>query len=165
MIHNDVWYLGVDFPSLPESSGCRFMNLPCLEEIGCLSSSLSSSRSLESLVINLKGCQVSTHARMDLHESIKSLKYLKCFRGSLDTWVNIEGLPDRSSFQANVGSVIKSFCTRSFRFIWHRMRRLSARQLPHVRSVYFEPAKFGRSSATSTDESAGEDAETETHSA
>ena len=44
------------------------------------------------------------------------------------------------------------------------MRQLSsARHLPHVSSVYFEPTRFGRSSAT--DESAAEDAETETHSA
>ena len=102
---------------------------------------------------------------MELHQSIRLLKWL---RGSLDTWVNIEGLPKQSCFpgfaHVDFGSVIKARCTRSFRFIWQRMRQLSARQLPHVSSVYFEPTRFGRSSATSSDESAGEDAETETHS-
>ena len=142
------------------------MNLPCLEEFGCFSSALQSSRNLESIVIDLSGCgQVSIDARMELHQSIKSLKWL---RGSLDTWVNIEGLPKRSWFprfaHVDFGGVIKARCTRSFRFIWQRMRQLSARQLPHVSSVYFEPTRFGRSSATSSDESAGEDAETETHS-
>ena len=142
------------------------MNLPCLEEFGCFSSALQSSRNLESLVIDLSGCgQVSIDARMELHQSIKSLKWL---HGSLDTWVNIEGLPKRSWFpgfaHVDFGAVIKARCTRSFRFIWQRMRQLSARQLPHVSSVYFEPTRFGRSSATSSDESAGEDAETETHS-
>ena len=142
------------------------MNLPCLEEFGCFSSALQSSRNLESLVIDLSGCgQVSIDARMELHQSIKSLKWL---RSSLDTWVNIEGLPKREWFarfaHVDFGSVIKARCTRSFRFIWQRMRQLSARQLPHVSSVYFEPTRFGRSSATSSDESAGEDAETETHS-
>ena len=142
------------------------MNLPCLEEFGCFSSALQSSRNLESIVIDLSGCgQVSIDARMELHQSIKSLKWL---RGSLDTWVNIEGLPKREWFArfapVDFGSVIKGRCTRSFRFIWQRMRQLSARQLPHVSSVYFEPTRFGRSSATSTDESAGEDAETESHS-
>ena len=142
------------------------MNLPCLEEFGCFSSALQSSRNLESIVIDLSGCgQVSIDARMELHQSIKSLTWL---RGSLDTWVNIEGLPKQSCFpgfaHVDFGSVIKGRCTRSFRFIWQRMRQLSARQLPHVSSVYFEPTRFGRSSATSSDESAGEDAETETHS-
>ena len=142
------------------------MNLPCLEEFGCFSSALQSSRNLESLVIDLSGCgQMSIEARMELHQSIKSLKWL---RGGLDTWVNIEGLPKRSWFpgfaHVDFGGVIKARCTRSFRFIWQRMRQLSARQLPHVSSVYFEPTRFGRSSATSSDESAGEDAETETHS-
>ena len=142
------------------------MNLPCLEEFGCFSSALQSSRNLESIVIDLSGCgQVSIDARMELHQSIKSLKWL---HGSLDTWVNIEGLPKRSWFpgfaHVDFGAVIKARCTRSFRFIWQRMRQLSARQLPHVSSVYFEPTRFGRSSATSSDESAGEDAETETHS-
>ena len=143
------------------------MNLPCLEEFGCFSSALQSSRNLESIVIDLSGCgQVSIDARMELHQSIKSLKWL---RGGLDTWVNIEGLPKRRWFpgfaHVDFGGVIKGRCTRSFRFIWQRMRQLSARQLPHVSSVYFEPTRFGRSSATSSDESAGEDAETETHSA
>ena len=65
------------------------MNLPCLEEFGCFSSALQSSRNLESIVIDLSGCgQVSIDARMELHQSIKSLKWL---RGGLDTWVNIEG--------------------------------------------------------------------------
>ena len=142
------------------------MNLPCLEEFGCFSSALQSSRNLESIVIDLSGCgQVSIDARMELHQSIKSLKWL---RSSLDTWVNIEGLPKRRWFpgfaHVDFGGVIKGRCTRSFRFIWQRMRQLSARQLPHVSSVYFEPTRFGRSSATSTDESAGEDAETESHS-
>ena len=142
------------------------MNLPCLEEFGCFSSALQSSRNLESIVIDLSGCgQVSIDARMELHQSIKSLKWL---RSSLDTWVNIEGLPKREWFArfapVDFGSVIKGRCTRSFRFIWHCMRQLSARQLPHVSSVYFEPTRFGRSSATSSDESAGEDAETEIHS-
>ena len=142
------------------------MNLPCLEEFGCFSSALQSLRNLESIVIDLSGCgQVSIDARMELHQSIKSLKWL---RSSLDTWVNIEGLPKREWFArfapVDFGSVIKGRCTRSFRFIWQRMRQLSARQLPHVSSVYFEPTRFGRSSATSTDESAGEDAETESHS-
>ena len=142
------------------------MNLPCLEEFGCFSSALQSSRNLESIVIDLSGCgQVSIDARMELHQSIKSLKWL---RSSLDTWVNIEGLPKREWFarfaHVDFGGVIKARCTRSFRFIWQRMRQLSARQLPHVSSVYFEPTRFGRSSATSSDESAGEDAETETHS-
>ena len=142
------------------------MNLPCLEEFGCFSSALQSSRNLESIVIDLSGCgQVSIDARMELHQSIKSLTWL---RGGLDTWVNIEGLPKRSWFpgfaRVDFGGVIKGRCTRSFRFIWQRMRQLSARQLPHVSSVYFEPTRFGRSSATSTDESAGEDAETESHS-
>ena len=108
---------------------------------------------------------MSIEARMELHQSIKSLKWL---RGSLDTWVNIEGLSKRSWFpgfaHVDFGGVIKGRCTRSFRFIWQRMRQLSARQLPYVSSVYFEPTRFGRSSATSSDESAGEDAETETHS-
>ena len=142
------------------------MNLPCLEEFGCFSSALQSSRNLESLVIDLSGCgQMSIEARMELHQSIKSLKWL---RGGLDTWVNIEGLPKRSWFpgfaHVDFGGVIKARCARSFRFIWQRMRQLSARQLPHVSSVYFEPTRFGRSSATSSDESAGEDAETETYS-
>ena len=142
------------------------MNLPCLEEFGSFSSALQSSRNLESIVIDLSGCgQVSIEARMELHQSIRLLKWL---RGSLDTWVNIEGLPKQSCFpgfaHVDFGSVIKARCTRSFRFIWQRMRQLSARQLPHVSSVYFEPTRFGRSSATSSDESAGEDAETETHS-
>ena len=142
------------------------MNLPCLEEFGCFSSALQSLRNLESLVINLSGCgQMSLEARMELHQSIKSLKW---FRGSLDTWVNIEGLPKREWFprfaHIDFGGVIKARCTRGFRFIWQRMRQLSARQLPHVGSVYFEPTRFGRSSATSSDESAGEDAETEPHS-
>ena len=142
------------------------MNLPCLEEFGCFSSALQSSRNLESIVIDLSGCgQVSIDARMELHQSIKSLKWLQ---GSLDTWVNIEGLPKREWFpgfaHVDFGCVIKGRCTRSFRFIWQRMRQLSARQLPHVSSVYFEPTRFGRSSATSSDESAGEDAETETYS-
>ena len=142
------------------------MNLPCLEEFGCFSSALQSLRNLESIVIDLSGCgQVSIDARMELHQSIKSLKWL---RSSLDTWVNIEGLPKRSWFpgfaHVDFGSVIKARCARSFRFIWQRMRQLSARQLPHVSSVYFEPTRFGRSSATSSDESAGEDAETETYS-
>ena len=142
------------------------MNLPCLEEFGCFSSALQSSRNLESLVIDLSGCgQVSIEARMELHQSIKSLKWL---RSSLDTCVNIEGLPKREWFarfaHVDFGAVIKARCTRSFRFIWQRMRQLSARQLPHVSSVYFEPTRFGRSSATSSDESAGEDAETEIHS-
>ena len=140
------------------------MNLPCLEEFGCFSSALQSSRNLES--IDLSGCgQVSIEARMELHQSIKSLKWL---RGGLDTWVNIEGLPKRSWFpgfaHVDFGGVIKARCAQSFRFIWQRMRQLSARQLPHVSSVYFEPTRFGRSSATSSDESAGEDAETETYS-
>ena len=142
------------------------MNLPCLEEFGCFSSALQSSRNLESLVIDLSGCgQMSIEARMELHQSIKSLKWLQ---GGLDTWVNIEGLPKRSWFpgfaHVDFGSVIKARCARSFRFIWQRMRQLSARQLPHISSVYFEPTRFGRSSATNSDESAGEDAETETHS-
>ena len=142
------------------------MNLPCLEEFGCFSSALQSSRNLESVVIDLSGCgQVSIDARMELHQSIKSLKW---FRSSLDTWVNIEGLPKRSWFprfaHVDFGGVIKGRYTRSFRFIWQRMRQLSARQLPHVSSVYFEPTRFGRSSATSSDESAGENAETETYS-
>ena len=102
---------------------------------------------------------------MELHQSIKSLKWL---RGSLDTWVNIEGLPKREWFarfaHVDFGGVIKARCARSFRFIWQRMRQLSTGQLPHVSSVYFEPTRFGRSSATSSDESAGEDAETEIHS-
>ena len=148
------------------STGCRFMNLPCLEEFGCFSSALLSLRNLESLVISLSGCdQVSIEARMELHRSIKSLKWL---RGILDSWVNIEGLPNRSWFprfaHVDFGGVCKARCTGSFRFIWQRMRQLSARQLPHVSSVYFEPTRFGRSSATSSDESAGEDGETETHS-
>ena len=142
------------------------MNLPCLEEFGCFSSALQSLRNLESIVIDLSGCgQVSIDARMELHQSIKSLKWL---RSSLDTWVNIEGLPKREWFarfaRVDFGGVIKGRCTRSFRFIWQRMRQLSAHQLPHVSSVYFEPTRFGRSSATSSDESAGEDAETETYS-
>ena len=142
------------------------MNLPCLEEFGCFSSALQSLGNLESIVIDLSGCgQVSIDARMELHQSIKSLKWL---RSSLDTWVNIEGLPKRSWFpgfaHVDFGGVIKARCARSFRFIWQRMRQLSARQLPHVSSVYFEPTRFGRSSATSSDESAGEDAETETYS-
>ena len=142
------------------------MNLPCLEEFGCFSSALQSLRNLESIVIDLSGCgQVSIDARMELHQSIKSLKWLQ---GGLDTWVNIEGLPKREWFarfaHVDFGGVIKGRCTRSFRFIWQRMRQLSARQLPHVSSVYFEPTRFGRSSATSSDESAGEDAETETYS-
>ena len=142
------------------------MNLPCLEEFGCLSSALLSSRNLESIVIDLSGCgQVSIEARMELHQSIKSLKWL---RGGLDTWVNIEGLPKRSWFpgfaHVDFGAVVKARCTRSFRFIWQRMRQLSARQLPPVSSVYFEPTRFGRSIATSSDESAVEDAETESHS-
>ena len=82
--------------------------------------------------------------------------------------MNIEGLPKRDWFSrfahVDFGGVIKARCTRGFRFIWQRMRQLSARQLPHVSSVYFEPTRFGRSSATSSDESAGEDAETEPHS-
>ena len=148
------------------SSRCRFMNVPCLEDFGCFSSALRSSRNLESLVINLSGCgQMSLEARMELHQSIRSLKWL---RGGLDTWVNIEGLPKRDWFSrfahVDFGGVIKARCTRGFRFIWQRMRQLSARQLPHVSSVYFEPTRFGRSSATSSDESAGEDAETETYS-
>ena len=142
------------------------MNLPCLEEFGCFSSALQSSRNLESLVIVLSGCgQMSIEARMELHQSIKSLKWLQ---GGLDRWVNIEGLPKRSWFarfaHVDFGGVVKARCTRSFRFIWQRMRQLSARQLPHVSSVYFEPTRFGRSSATSSDESAGEDAETEAYS-
>ena len=142
------------------------MNLPCLEEFGCFSSALQSSRNLESLVIVLSGCgQMSIEARMELHQSIKSLKWLQ---GGLDTWVNIEGLPKRSWFarfaHVDFGGVVKARCTRSFCFIWQRMRQLSARQLPHVSSVYFEPTRFGRSSATSSDESAGEDAETEAYS-
>ena len=142
------------------------MNLPCLEEFGCFSSALQSSRNLESIVIDLSGCgQVSIDARMELHQSIKSLRWL---RSSLDTWVNIEGLPKQEWFprfaHVDFGGVCKARCTGSFRFIWQRMRQLSARQLPHVSSVYFEPTRFGRSSATSSDESAGEDAETETYS-
>ena len=129
------------------------MNLPCLEEFGCFSSALQSSRNLESIVIDLSGCgQVSIDARMELHQSIKSLKWL---RGSLDTWVNIEGLPKREWFarfaHVDFGGVIKARCARSFRFIWQRMRQLSTGQLPHVSSVYFEPTRFGRSSATSSD--------------
>ena len=141
------------------------MNLPHLEDFGCLSSSFKFLRSLESLVFDVSGCgQVSLGARMELHQSIKSLKRL---RSSLDTWVSIEGLPNQSWFPrfacADFG-VLKSL-TRSFRFIWQRMRQLSARQLPHVSSVYFEPTRFGRSSGTSSDESAGEEASTEIHSA
>ena len=144
------------------SSRCRFMNLPCLEDFGCFSSALRSSRNLESIVIDLSGCgQVSLEARMELHQSVKSLKW---FRGSLETWVNIEGLPKRSWFARFAHVDFGRVLTRSFRFIWQRVRQLSARQLPHVSSVYFEPTRFGRSSATSSDESAGEDAETETHS-
>ena len=160
-------YSVFDFPQLPRSSGCRFMNLPCLQEFGCFSAALQSSRNLESIVIDLSGCgQVSIDARMELHQSIKSLKW---FRGSLDTWVNIEGLPNRSWFarfsRVDFGGVLKARCSRSFRSMWQRMRQLSAHQLPPVSSVYFEPTRFGRSSATSSDESGGEDAETETHSA
>ena len=99
------------------------MNLPCLEEFGSFSSALQSSRNLESIVIDLSGCgQVSIDARMELHQSIRLLKWL---RGSLDTWVNIEGLPKQSCFpgfaHVDFGSVIKARCTRSFRFIWQRM--------------------------------------------
>ena len=96
------------------------MNLPCLEEFGCFSSALQSSRNLESIVVDLSGCgQVSIDARMELHQSIKSLKWL---RSSLDTWVNIEGLPRRDWFSrfahVDFGGVIKARCTRGFRFIW-----------------------------------------------
>lgn len=109
-----------DFPQLPRSSGCRFMNLPCLQEFGCFSAALQSSRNLESIVIDLSGCgQVSIDARMELHQSIKSLKW---FRGSLDTWVNIEGLPNRSWFarfsRVDFGGVLKARCSRSFRSMW-----------------------------------------------
>ena len=73
-----------DFSQLPRSSGCRFMNLPCLEEFGCFSSALQSSRNLESIVIDLSGCgQVSIDARMELHQSIKSLKWLRGSCGHL----------------------------------------------------------------------------------
>ena len=94
------------------------MNLPCLEEFGCFSSALQSSRNLESIVLDLSGCgQVSIDARIELHQSIKSLKWL---RSSLDTWVNIEGLPKRSWFpgfaHVDFGGVIKGRCTRSFPF-------------------------------------------------
>jgi len=44
------------------------------------------------------------------------------------------------------------------------MRQLRARQVSHISSVYFEPTRFGRSSATSSDESAEENTETEVHS-
>ena len=140
--------------------GHRFMNLPRLQEFGGLSSALMSLRSLESLVFDLSGCgQVPLEVRIELHQSVKSLKRL---RSSLDTWVNIEGLPNQAwfpCFDCADFCVLNSLCNRSFHFIWQRMHRLSAGQLPHVSSFYFEPIRFGRSSATSSDESAGEDAE------
>ena len=128
------------------------MNLSNLEELGCLSSALLSLRNLQSLVVDLSGCgQVSIEDRMELHQSIKSLKLL---RGSLDSWINIEGLPDEiwfPHFTRLAFGAIKSLC--SCRFIG-QMRRLSTRQLP-VNSMYRQATRFGRSSASS-DDSAGE---------
>eukprot|EP00438_Fugacium_kawagutii_P017245 Skav220997 [mRNA] locus=scaffold2318:23656:30497:+ [translate_table: standard] len=122
-----------------------FMNLPRLEELGCLSSALLSLRKLEVLVLDLSGCgHVSLEARMDLQQAIKSLKWL---RGS-DIWVNIEGLPNRSCFP--VAPVLKSMCSRRFRVFQRQMRQI--RQIgtrKGVSSVYFEATRFGRSSASS----------------
>ena len=127
------------------------MNLSNLEELGCLSSALLSLRNLQTLVVDLSGCgQVSIEARMELHQSIKSLKRL---RGSLDSWINIEGLPDEiwfPHFTHLAFGAIKSLC--SCRFIW-QMRRLSTRQLP-VNSLYRQATRFGRSIASSDDSAA-----------
>ena len=131
--------------------GYRFMNLSNLEELGCLSSALLSLRNLQTLVVDLSGCgQVSIEARMELHQSIKLLKRL---RGSLDSWINIEGLPDEiwfPHFTRFAFGAIKSLC--SCGFIW-QMRRLSTRQLP-VNSMYCQATRFGRSSASSDDSAA-----------
>ena len=127
------------------------MNLSQLEELGCLSSALLSLRNLQTLVVDLSGCgQVSIEARMELHQSIKSLKRLQ---SSLDSWTNIEGLPDEfwfPRFTRLAFGAIKSLC--SCRFI-RQMRRLSARQLP-VNSMYRQATRFGRSSASSDDSAA-----------
>ena len=102
-------------------------------------------------MVDLSGCgQVSIEDRMELHQSIKSLKR----RSTLDTWINIEGLPDEICFPRIrfAFGAIKSLC--SFRFISQRMRQLSARQLPHVNSMYFQATRLGKSSLS--DDSAGE---------
>ena len=127
------------------------MNLPRFEELGCLSSALSSLRKLEVLVLDLSGCgHVPLEARMDLHQAIKSLKWL---RGS-DVWVNIEGLPHRSWFPAPT-DLLRSLCSRRVRVLQRQMRHFGAKG---VTSVYLEATRFGRSSASS-DES--EDTEPE----
>ena len=134
-----LWVLELNFLSC---HGYRFMNLSNLEELGCLSSSLLSLRNLQTLVVDLSGCgQVSIEARMELDQSIKSLKRL---RGSLDSWINIEGLPDEiwfPHFTRLAFGAIKALCSCSF--VW-QMRRLSARQLP-VNSIYCQATRFGRS--------------------
>ena len=117
------------------------MNLPRFEDLGSLSSALLSLRKLEVLVLDLSGCgHVPLEARMDLHQAIKSLNWL---RGS-DIWVNIEGLPNRSWFAPT--HVLRSLCARRFRSFQRQMRQLGAKD---VSSVYFEATRFGRSSASS----------------
>ena len=121
------------------------MNLSQLEDLGCLSSALRS-LNLETLVVDLSGCgQVSIEDRMELHQSIKSLKR----RSSLETWINIEGLPDEIRFPRLAFNAVKSLCS----FLW-QMRWLRSRQLPHVNSRYFQATMLGKSSLS--DDSAGE---------
>ena len=117
------------------------MNLPLFEDLGSLSSALLSLRKLEVLVLDLSGCgHVPLEARMDLHQAIKSLSWL---RGS-DIWVNIEALPNRSWFPPT--HVLRALCARRLRSFQRQMRQLGAKD---VSSVYFEATRFGRSSASS----------------
>ena len=121
------------------------MNLSQLEDLGCLSSALRS-LNLETLVVDLSGCgQVSIEDRMELHQSIKSLKR----RSSLETWINIEGLPDEIRFPRVAFGAVKWLCS----FLW-QIRWLRSRQLPHVNSRYFQARRLGKSSLS--DDSAGE---------
>ena len=63
------------------------MNLPQLEDLGSLNSALLSLRSLEELVLDLSGCQVSLEMRTELQKSIRTLKRR---RGTLDLlWISI----------------------------------------------------------------------------
>ena len=114
------------------------MNLPSLDDLGCLSSSLLSLPLLEVLVLDLSGCgNVSLESRLELHQAIKSLK-------GVDTWVNIDGLPPRRWFPSSPGPLFNRWARG-----WARRRR------PGHPGLGFDPTKFGRS-ATSSDESADE---------
>ena len=137
------------------SKCCRLMNCPRLENLGALN--LLSLCNLEDLVFDLSGCgHISAEDRMELHQSMKSLKR---FRGKhLETWVNIEGLPNRSWFPFGLlNYLMKSLCSHCCRSVRQLRQRLGA---PHVNSRYLVPVRLGRSIASS-DESEFDDTETD----